>query len=241
MGHRTLHERIPASQLEMTSIRAVCAGLRLCAKTGRRHKAHSAIRSFQIPRRLSGSKRNMQDVLSALRHYNSRFPHDTPGLKKALWRAVRSLTPRHVPSPAFDKLCVDNVPLDLDAADAPAHVSGKMSILHRLYHNGYGEAARALDVLREGCPGTSHQVPAGYPAGAEAILRAVRGTNTGTTRASLQTLRAAAIVALVASEEWHLGNVWSFIQSRRPDLEDTLHLVADFRGEPTRAPAHQVE
>ena len=225
----------------MTSIRSVCANLRLCAKSGRRHKAHSAIHSFRIPQRRSGSKRNMQDVLSALRHYNSRFPHDTSSTKSALWRAVRSLTPRHVPSPAFEKLCVDNVPLDLDAADAPAYVSGKMSILHRLYHNGYGEAARALDVLRKECPGTSDQVPAGYPAGAEAILRAVRGNDSGSMPVSLEALRAATVVALVAAEDWHLENARSFIQSRRPDLVDTLRLVAGFREGSTRAAARPGE
>jgi hypothetical protein len=183
----------------------------------------------------------MQDVLCALRHYDKRFPHETANTRRALWHAVRSLTARYIPSPAFEKLYIDNIPCDLDATVAPEYVCGKMSILHRLCHYGYGEAARALDVLRERCPGTSDHVPAGYPTNAAAVLQAVRGTNTGTAPASLETLRAAAVVALVTSEEWHLKNAWSFIQSRRPDLEDTLHLVADFRGEPTRAPAHQGE
>ena len=225
----------------MTSIRSVCAELRLCAKSGRRHKAHSAIRSFRIPRRRSGSKRNMQAVLCALRHYNSRFPHDVSNTRSALWRAVRSLTPRFIPSPAFEKLYVDNLPCDLGAFVAPAYVSGKMSILHRLYHYGYGEAARALDVLREECPGSSHQVPAGYPAGAEAILRAVRGNDSGSTPLSLEAMRAAVVVALVTAEDWHLENARSFIQSRRPDLLDTLRLVAGFREGPTRALARPGE
>ena len=225
----------------MSSIRAKCTGLRLCAKSGRRHKAHEAIRSFNIQRRPSGSKRDMRDILCALRHYDKRFPHEAANTRRALWHAVRSLTPRFIPSPAFEKLYVDSVPCDLGAADASKYLSGKMSILHRLYHYGYAEAASALNTLRERCPGTSHTVPSGYPADAQAILCAVRGDNTGSIPASLQVLRAAAVVALVVAEDWHLENAWSFIQLWRPDLVHTFHLVAGFRAAPIQARAHPEE
>lgn len=224
------------SQLEMSSVRAMCDRLRLCARNGRRHDALDAIKSLKVPRRAGAAKQSIQLVLRALRQYDARFPHDRSRTKRTLWSAIRSLTPRYFPSPAFERLYVDEFPCDLQSTTAvvEAYASGRMSIVHRLLHYGYAEAADALSTLQSLCPGTSAKVPAGYPRAAELILREARGGALGDARVPLAALRAATVIAVVAADEFHLDCTAAFIQSRRPDLVQLLRRVAGLCAGPTQ-------
>jgi len=210
------------------SVRHMCSHLRECIKGGRRKRAREALGLLKVPCRVSQAKQDLQHILRALRQYQSRFPNDKALTKRTLWRAVRALTPRYVPSPAFERLYIDTVECDLESNRKvlDAYASGRLSIVHRLLHYGYAEAADALEVLADEHPGAGSKLPPGYPPEAAAILRASQDDTAPKARPSLRALRAAMVLSFVITDDLHACVTAAFIRARRPHLLPFLHRVA---------------
>lgn len=208
------------------SIRATCESIRAQLSRGRGRAAKHAIRAVRFPRRTQDSRNDLRHVFRLLRLYHDRFPNDGSTVKRTLWRAVRAVTPTFVPSPAFECLDVDHVECELVAKShlLEAYVTGRLSVVHRLFHHGYQEAAAALDVLRKSAPFSAVPLPPNLPDGAAAVLR-VAGDVAGE-RPSVGVLRAAVTLGVIFGEPLYLQRARSFVQTHRPDLEPALERLA---------------
>ena len=214
------------------SIRATCESIRSHLARGRGRAARNAIRAARFPRRVQGARDDLRHVFRLLRLYRKRFPGEGETVKRTLWRAVRAVTPTFVPSPAFECLGVDKVECELVAKRRllDDYATGRLSVVHRLFHYGYREAADALEVLRDSAPFDATLVPSTMPRGAVAVLR-VTGDASGE-RPRLATLRAAVTLGVVVGDPLYVEHARSFIQNHRPDLIPTLHrLLGSVRDE----------
>lgn len=184
------------------------------------------MRAVRFPRRTQDSRNDLRHVFRLLRLYHHRFPDDGGTVKRTLWRAVRAVTPTFVPSPAFECLGVDHVECELVAKShlLDAYVTGRLSVVHRLFHHGYREAAAALDVLRNSVPFSADPLPPNIPDGAATVLR-VAGDVAGE-RPPMGVLRAAVTLGVVIGEPLYLQRARLFIEAHRPDLGPSLERLA---------------
>lgn len=208
------------------SIKATCDVIRCHLAKGHGRAAKRALQSMRISRRLCDSRDNLRHVLRVLGRYQSEFPDDAEIIKRALWRAVRALTPAYVPSPAFDCIHVETVDTDLKATRniLDAYASGRLSVMHRLYHYGYREAVDALDAIRKAEPYDANRAPSAFPRVATKVLHCF-GTPQATTKPTLSVLRAAMVLSVVASEPLHSRRALRLVLLQRPDLVTTIDRV----------------
>lgn len=180
------------------------------------------MRAARFPRRVQGARDDLRHVFRLLRLYRRRFPDEGEAVKRTLWRAVRAVTPRFVPSPAFECLEVDRVECELIARRRllDDYVTGRLSVVHRLFHYGYGEAADALEILRNSTPFDPALIPLAMPRGAVAVLRAIGGASGE--RPRLAALRAAMTLGVVIGEPLYVEHARSFIWTHRPSLMPVL-------------------
>jgi hypothetical protein len=208
------------------SIRSMCNLIRGHLARGRGRAARVALKSTRFPRRVQDSQNDLRCVIRLLRRYREQFPADDGTVKRALWRAVRAVTPPYVPGPAFDCLDVDNVKCELVATQGlvEAYASGRLSIVHRLLHYGYGEATEALDTLLNSGPYDGSLAPSALPETATRVLGET--TSNFGTRPPIPVLRAAMTLGFVLGDPLHFERTHSFTQTHRPDLLPMLERLA---------------
>lgn len=202
----------------MKSTRAICTEFKEGIHTSKRLFSHRAVRALKINKRVSSAHSDMKCVMSALRKYSSVFPSDRVATKHAMWRAVRAITPRYIPTPAFERIYAEDVDYDFSGrhCNIERYTSGRMSIVHRLFHYGYGEATAAIDLLVGVLGLCMPRVPSSYSPIAKRVLMIFYASGEDTKAASVHVLRAGVIVAHVFSDSTEFDRTLQYARAHKP-------------------------